>query len=460
MKVSKNINFIAIMIVLSLVCLLNACGTNNKKESSSTPTPASPGAVSGNAVSGNAVSGSAASGAVVSEGMEKTEKEAKTVTVTDETGEKCTLKLDRSRIDFSDVGVTPSNCDIGNVVWNQVYKNDFYYVCYTGKTNFRDEGGFDAMYTIYKNHGQMLGVFMLGNDEFPGHYWYTPDMCIYKDRLYCFLNDDGIGQHDNIIGYIDLRQKKPIILYNVHTNVATFIPIHVYGSNFYDTYSERIIYGDKIFYEGKDRNFTASLFSLNMKQGNQKEVITKMKTVQSESNWFLMDGKIYFVVEKGKLVSLYSFDLESKRKTKILTYNCFKKLKGDPRIEIDEQYIYSQKFIIPLKGGKMVRKDLHDDYLFVHNDKYIFYIDSKYKLHRVDKGNLQKDKIISKEKFCSVHCTDKELYLRKYDKQALDFLESEDSYYFPELFRIGIYVMDFQGKEKMRNFYGKKEDEE
>ena len=108
----------------------------------------------------------------------------------------------------------------------------------------------------------------------------------------------------------------------------------------------------------------------------------------------------------------------------------------------------------------MVRKDM-EDYPFAHNDKYIFYIDSKYKLHRVDKDNLQKDKIISKKKFWGVYCTNNELYLKKYYKDMEDFFnkKEEESESDPRLFRVGIYVMDFDGKEIASNFYGGEDEE-
>ena len=459
LKVSKNINFIAVMIVLSLVCLLNACGVNKETATSSTPTPASP-----SAVLGNAMSGSAASGAVVSEEIEKTEKEAKakTVTVTDETGKKCTLKLDRSKIDFGDVGVIPSRCVVGNVVWNQVYKNDFYYACYWETKDVLGEG-YNDTYTIYKNHGELVGTFTLSKQKFgTSFYQRSLYLCVYNNRFYFIADDinvvEGGREINKKMGYINLNEKEPVTMYNFSFPLDNFKGEHFYALNMFDEYMEYIFFQDRIFYEGKDRDFTDSLVSISMNQKTRKEVITKAETLQSDSNWFLMDGKIYFAKKKGKTVSLYSYDLQTNTKTKILKYNCNKELKGYALVEIDEQYIYSQDFIIPLKGGKMVRKDLQD-YPFVHNDKYIFYIDSKYKLHRVDKDNLQRDKIISKKKFWGVYCTNNELYLKKYYKDLEDYLKEEDSDSFPKSFRVGIYVMDFDGKEIASNFYGGEDEE-
>ena len=366
------------------------------------------------------------------------------------------MKLDRSKIDFGDVGVIPSRCVVGNVVWNQVYKNDFYYACCDGHVSKRS-----TLYTIYKNHGEIVGIFILSGQKFDALSTELY-MCIYNDRFYYVADNVGRLDTDKEIGYIDLEKRKPIAIYNFDANHASLEPFrlhHLFMCNVYDVYMEYIFYQDKIFYEGNDRNFTDSLVSINMNQKTKKEVIAKSKPLQADSNWFLMDDKIYFAKKKGKTVSLYSYDLQTNTKTKILKYNCNKELKGYALVEIDEQYIYSQDFIIPLKGGKMVRKDLQD-YPFVHNDKYIFYIDSKYKLHRVDKDNLQKDKIISKKKFWGVYCTNNELYLKKYYKDLEDYLkEEEESESDPKLFRVGIYVMDFDGKEIASNFYGGEDEE-
>ena len=129
-------------------------------------------------------------------------------------------------------------------------------------------------------------------------------------------------------------------------------------------------------------------------------------------------------------------------------------------------YIYSQEYIIPLNGGKMIKKPvqyLHGS-AYVHNGKYIFYLDKNYKLHKVDKTNLQNDIVISEEKFFSVDCTEKELYLRKYDKKWFEnsgyksilgvYAEGEKKYDFnPEDTdsddivdeEMDLYTMDFDG---------------
>lgn len=77
---------------------------------------------------------------------------------------------------------------------------------------------------------------------------------------------------------------------------------------------------------------------------------------------------------------------------------------------------------------------------FAFNNKYYFYIDNKYRLHRQDR-KTGKDKIISEIKVSKLDCTQKGLYVQKYDKWFEDDgFEDANADYAPAL-----YFMNFKG---------------
>lgn len=406
-------------------------------------------------VSGSAVSGSATSSKNTDKGAN-----SKPTTVIDETGQKCTLKIDT--INSDDVGTIPSSCWFGNVIWNQVYKNHFYYVCYNKWT----DNGYE--YSLYKDKGEKLATFQLLYESD------AIDMCIFNNTLYLILTgDDSEGGTHGVcsrekIGMLNLGTGEISIIYNI-TDYETPYSLVVAGGNF-NYWESYIFYGDKIYFVGNDSNFERSLIAWNIEENFKRQKICKYNKIRENRNGklFFMNDKIYYGERKGQKINLYCFDLDNCKKNLILSFHCKEKRSVAIDIQMDENYLYCNNYIVPINGGKIVNKPLQ--YLsgdsFVHNSKYIFYLDTKYKLHRVDKKNLQKDTVISDKKFFSIDCTENELYLKKYDKKWFeddlykslmgDYAEGEKEYDYDiddctvdevDNEEMELYTMDFDGTD-------------
>lgn len=449
--------------------MLNACGMNKGKEISPIH----------NISSGRAIGESVTGGAIVNQSIaeqsyykddiktDTTETKSKFTTIIDETGNKSTLKLDKRNINFDDISVSPSMSWFGDVVWSQVYKNHYYYA-YLSKNDHDDE------YTIYKDYGEKVGSFIVDYSKYNLAYSnYTIALCIYKDIFYIIIEGSfltGLIEHTGStmivrqIGTIDFTQKKPVIIHNVfnfsnHSVASGWTNVNLKSCMPYT------FYHNEIYFKSID-----TLSIIRMKERSEKKEICNYKKLgkNMDGHLFFMDNKIYYGIEKGKTVKLYCYNLNKNSRQMILEYNRKDKSKNIIDIEIDNMYIYSQEYIIPLNGGKMVKKPVQYLYgnAFVHNEKYIFYLDRNYKLHKVDKKNLQKDKVISKEKFFSVDCTEKELYLRKYEKKWYEnrgyksilgnYAEGDEKYNFnPEDAdsddivdeEMDIYIMNFDGTD-------------
>ncbi len=465
MRLFKVVVTLNLTFLVSIVCL-TACGIKSELEKSPAPSSISGSAVSENATSENIFGEEDITkqdgGKTDSEDTAKGAK-SKPPTIIDERGEKCTLKLDRSSIDADDVGTIPSSCWFGDVIWNQVYKNHFYYVCY----EWADDG---YEYILYKDRGEKLVTF-----RFPYYSSDDIDICIYNNRFYLVL--PGVdGQHiRERIGTLNLNTGEVSMVHNV-TDFEKSYPLWSRGNfNYYDSY---IFYGDKIYFVGNDKNFKRSLITWNIAENFERQTVCNYDKIRkdqdSTGNLFFMNHKIYYGVQKGQEMKLYCFDLENCKKELILSFHCKKERNVSIDVQMDESYLYCEDYIIPINGGKIVNKPLQ--YLsgdsFVHNSKYIFYLDTKYKLHRVDKKDLQKDKVISNKKFFSVNCTENDLYLKKYDKKWFeadfykslmgDYAEGEKEFNYDiddctadevDNEEMDLYTMDFDGTnlEKIEN---------
>ena len=135
---------------------------------------------------------------------------------------------------------------------------------------------------------------------------------------------------------------------------------------------------------------------------------------------------------------LYSFDLETQKEKEFFhykrnkAYKCYGAASYDSVfLSIDDKYIYCQDFAIPRNGGKMqplLRNAMQYDnglIAFSSNSKYIYYLDQKYKMHRIDK-KTKKDTQICKTEMLSVHCTEEKVYAKKYKDTLLPLYWDDD----------------------------------
>lgn len=290
-------------------------------------------------------------------------------------------------------------------IYSQVVDGHYYYMRQT-------EWGYSNGYTMYRDKGKKVGLFHY-TEESP---WWVYDWHAFgwhEGKLYVeFIDED---EHKIKLGVVDFK-KKSIKAICTCTLPAAFDIINT------DVY----LYQDKIYAMDKDER---KVKEFDMSSGNLLNTFSLPKSGKNEEIYFICiaDGKIYYAVEqrKGKklVVTMHYRDMAGNKDKKILRFKVSR--------ESDWGYLQENNDLIVITKG-----EIYDAY----NNKYYFYIDKKYRLHRKNR-KTGKDKIISGIKAVTVDCTKKGLYVQKYDKWYDDgFYEDAHADYAPAL-----YFMDFKG---------------
>ncbi len=389
----------------------------------------------------------------------KKTKNKKVVTVTDETGKKRSLKMENA--DAEDCGEFLRG-SAPTATYSQVLDDHYYYMRSDGNGN----------YVIYRDKGKEIGRFSVGKGEFIEFFSkYGKD---YFALLYEF--DKGIESIESDDGYTT-----KLIQIDLEKGGYTILPNAVWDWNeiedgqsatkMYLTFYQKYYFFDLGKMEPshspseEDYYYISDKLTATDKLGNQTEIVSTSAMNVAKPCLSYVDGKIYYGSMKKKKVTLYAYDLASGKEEKILCYKRTKPCDIQPygyidttsKVEIfmDQDYIYCQDYIIPRRGGKMIR--LFQDALlfnwagtisFSSNSRYIYYIDKNYRVKRFNKRTKQV-KVISAVKAMEVQCTEKGIYVKKYkeclmpgywDDGDTDFEKTDDPT------SCDVYYMDLDGK--------------
>ena len=342
-------------------------------------------------------------------------------TVIDETGKKRKLKL--GNINEKDCG---RHFIISNptTYYSQISDGHYYYM----RSNAEGD------YAVYRDKGELIGKFSIG--LFSGYIGYFVK---YNKNFYAAFYDHELEENTDEEKYevkliqIDLGNGDYRVLQNELWD----------GEKYYGTFAKGIyffFYHDSYFFDtGKDMGdsveYIPGKLMMTDKAGNKTEIQATSNMDKAKPCLTFMDGKIYYGNQKGKTVNLYSFDLKSGGEKRVLSYKRLSQSSvlgyADDKIyvSIDDDYIYCQDYIIPRKGGEMIQlfKDamLHNGTTvsFSSNSKYIYYVNKNYKIKRFDKRTKQTKIIIDKIKSMDVKCTEKGVYVQKYNKK---FMQNDD----------------------------------
>ena len=388
----------------------------------------------------------------------KTNREKpKSVTVTDETGEKHKLKL--GEIDEADVGVRFGTASFMRA--SQISDGHYYYL-HVGK------GGKN---TIYRDKKMEVGTFFVREGEISGFAKVGADYfaCISHDEIDPESFDIENMTYD--IVRIDLAtQSVKVLLGNCAWDG--------YRGEIQINSGHIIFYGGKMYYDSRTdvpvelAGYTPGAFLLsrdlkNIEQENKMICTKQMKRAKPYLTF--VDGKILYGIKKGKKVSLYMFDLETKEQTKVVEYKSkrayvryqYDDVTDGVPLSVDGDYIYCQDMAIPRRGGKIQpllksAVQYSGRILFSSNKKYIFYVDKKYHLHRIDKRTGE-DNLISKKKLMSVQCMEDRIYVKAWRHDYWDWdWEEEAKEKRPDI----LYCMDLNGKIKWKHTMEKQEVED
>lgn len=385
------------------------------------------------------------------------------VWVMDETGKKRRLKL--GNINETDKA---SYLIVANPTgrFAQVVDGHYYYLESDGKRN----------YTIFRDKRIVVGKFSLKQGFVSG-------FIKSGSEYYAFIQEEE-GELDYIdaikwhLVHINLKTQSVENLVENFQDVNFIEQQDIYYDGIYEYLS---FYKGNVYYDAReevsydvqnaerqdgDEDFYAPgkyIIKLNLQDRNQENSIFSSGNMNKAKPYLtFVDGKILYGKQKKNEVILYSFDLETQKETKFFqfkrkkAYKCYGAASYDcVFLTLDEKYIYCQDFAIPRKGGKMQRllKNAvqydNGQIAFSSNRKYIYYLDGKFKLHRVDKKTGE-DTQICKKKLMSVHCTEENVYVKKYNRKLLPGYWDEDSIWVQkedDPASSVLYCMDLAGRE-------------
>ena len=342
-------------------------------------------------------------------------KRIKGVVVIDETGKKRKLRL--GDLDETDAGIGVCSSDF--ITASQISDGHYYYLHVGG-------GG---KYTIYQDKRVVVGHFFIKEGDVVGFAKAGEDFLaniMHVEEHPVTFDVENIT-HDTV--RINLETESVEVLLkncadfgNVGDERINVDDIMFYrGSMYYDSRE------DVQWEAGGEYEPGAFLISRNLDNIEQQNKMTCTEQMNEAKPYLtFVDGKILYGKQKGKEVSLYMFDLETREQTDLIRY---KRKKAYVRystssydsvlLSVDNDYIYCQDMAIPRKGGKMqpllknaLRNLNGGEIIFSSNKKYIFYLDKKYKLHRIDKKTGQ-DIRIGDKKLMSVQCMEDRIYVKE-----------------------------------------------
>lgn len=299
-------------------------------------------------------------------------------------------------------------------------------------------------YTVYRDAGKKVGSFK-ETSQGVGYMWEAFGW--HEGKLYV----EYLNESDSMIkiAVVDFKQKtmKTICTCAVHTTNKNLYHTTVY------------LYQNKIYAMhgwGDDKEFKVEEF--DMSSGSLLNTFSFPKPGKNETMNFIniADGKIYYAIKhvKGKkqIVTFRCRDMETNKDKKVFRCKLFSKFSYNDSLIMKgkEIYYYSSYgaydyrsvlvYSIPSAGGKMQQIGKGEIRDFTYNNKYYFYIDKKYRLHRQNR-KTGKDKVISGIKAIKVDCTKKGLYVQKHDKwfDKEGFEDANADYAY------ALYFMNFKG---------------
>lgn len=396
-------------------------------------------------------------------------KKENVVIVTDETGKKRRLKMEDA--DAEDCGEFLRTSD-PTASYSQVLDGHYYYM--------RSDG--DGNYVIYQDQGKEAGRFSVGEDEFIE--CFTKYGTDFFALLFKF--DKKIERIDSDDGYmaklvqIDLAKKGYTLLPGAEWDWWDELSDLITDTKMYLTFYQKYYFLDIGKLEDTYapspseplEHYVSEKLTAADKMGNETEIASTSAMNAAKPCLSYVDGKIYYGFLNNKKVTLYSYDLASGEEEKIFCYKRTKPCNIRPygyyttdKVEVfmDQDYIYCQDYIIPRRGGKMIR--LFQDALtffqdeeafwgyvpisFSSNSRYIYYIDKNYQVKRFHKRTKQV-KVISKMKAMDVQCTEKGIYVKKYKKYLMpgywDEDDTEDDQKTDDPESCDVYYMDLDGR--------------
>lgn len=301
--------------------------------------------------------------------------------------------------------------------YSQVEGDHYYYMRSDGKRN----------YTIYCDKGKTVSKFKLKSGYI--------DSCVkYGSKFYMIWNRNFLNIQENV-EYVSPERRFAIL--DIKKGKLEFIP----DVKCDDPMEKCHLYENQLYIENAQNK---TLYLYDLEKGKSYKKIEMTANFRDAGELILIDGMFYYGVMRGSKVKFFRFDLETKQEEEILYYEKNNDNYTVVWLDMDDHYIYCQDCVIPRSGGKIMNGVIASNF----NSRYLFYIDEKNKVHRVEKRN-RTNKVISNIQAMSIECTENGLYLHQYEEKLLDVDEDDDSMDYQETddpMTCHVYYMDLDGK--------------
>ncbi len=301
-------------------------------------------------------------------------------------------------------------------------------------------------YTIYQDKGEIVGEFSVESG-------YVSHFTRYENRFYVLMAEEEEPWVYKF-GYIDMESNKAVVLYDLTDKYPTMF--YFFNQYLYFDDCSKLSILDRFSVDENNKNGQLMKISLKDNKKGLSAIPIKSKIEQKKiQNSFYLDSKFYYTKHEDNKVCVYSIDAHNYDEEKVFEYQ-YKESSDNIRFDITDDIIYCDDFVIPRNGGKMIRalkkagtlKFTTDLVSCSYNSRYIYYIDKKYHLRRIDKKTMEDIKI-SNIKSMEVSCTEDSVYVKGYVKEILlEYLDETEgcAKYYENPISNDLYCMDLDGK--------------
>ena len=331
--------------------------------------------------------------------------------------------------------------------YSQVEDGHYYWLRY--------DGHYDE-YIIYRDNKKEVGTFKI-NDN----YYALEGFVKYENNFYAIIgySDSGLQK----LMRVNLDIKRLETLYDISET-----PVSGDGKFLFCC-----IYQDYFYFDKRTKWQSSYLRSKSLKLpiegGTAKgtpttELPTTTNRKKAKPYLLYMDNKIFYVLEEDSKIKLFCYDMPSESEQKFFEFRDKQKSSEESSfLEIDRDYIYYGNDMISRKTGKVfssfhnMKKSKGSRKNYTANDKYVFYLDNRNRVHRLDK-KTKRDVIIRKEKTLAVSCAGNRLYIRVRDEKGYNQCNKVDydieEIITTEYYADNLYCMDFNGKKEKKLWDG------
>lgn len=340
--------------------------------------------------------------------------------------------------------------------YSQVEGNHYYWLRYDAN---------NGKYIIYRDNKKKVGMFEMpySVDDVP---CWLDGFVKYGSNFYAiisYLDMEREVENNEVqeLVRVDLEKEKLEVLCDVSnahiTGDGEILFCCIYKNYFY--FDKRTVWQS---YDGRPG------ISVRVPlQGGIMEELSSTTNMRKAYPYLLyIDNKVFYGVKENSKISLFSYNMQSNKEQQF--FQLEEKENADEKdglLMMDEEYIYYKNYMISRKNEKIfyvfpkMKKSEDGRKYCTSNDKYVFYLDNKNRVHRLEKKTKQ-DIIIRKEKTLAISCTEKKLYVRVRDEKGYAECSSEyatsDEYSDDgrDYYADDLYCVNFDGTEEKKIWNG------